>query len=383
MNDKHSFQYGWREATLADLVFFQRGFDLTKDIQKEGCVPVISSSGIQSYHSEAKVQGPGVVIGRKGSLGTVYFLKSAFWPHDTTLWSKDLKGNNPKFVYYYLLNINLKKYDVGSSNPTLNRNHIHKIPIYIPSLDIQNKIAQLLEKYDFLIENNRRRIQLLEESARMLYKEWFVRLRFPGHEHVKVVNGVPEGWERKCAYDILDILSGGTPKTAVPEYWNGEIPFFTPKDSTDYSYVYETEKNLTEKGIRSCTSQLYAKNTIFITARGTVGKINLAQAKMAMNQSCYALKLREPLNQFFGYFALLEEVKQLKSKAVGSVFDAIIKNTFKHIFLLVPPLYLVDSFTEYASNILMQVDAISTQNRKLALARDLLLPKLMNGEVAV
>lgn len=257
------------------------------------------------------------------------------------------------------------------------------LEISCPSVQIQRRIGDILSAYDDLIENNRRRIQLLEESARQLYKEWFMRLRFPGHEHVRVVDGVPEGWERRSAWDVVQILSGGTPKTNTADYWNGDIPFFTPKDAVDTAYAFVTEKTLTETGLKNCTSQLFDKNTIFITARGTVGKINLAQTKMAMNQSCYALKTFPPLNQLIGYFALTEEVRQIKAKAVGSVFDAIIKDTFKHIILLVPTCGIIEQFTEYASDILRQIDILSTQNRKLAQARDLLLPKLMSGEVAV
>jgi len=99
---KLRYRSGWKPAILQDLVFFQRGFDITKAEQKPGNIPVVSSSGVNSYHSEAKVDGPGVVIGRKGSLGTVHYVDGPYWPHDTTLWSKDLKGNLPRFVYYFL-----------------------------------------------------------------------------------------------------------------------------------------------------------------------------------------------------------------------------------------------------------------------------------------
>ena len=188
---------GWRSAMLQDLIFFQRGYDITKAEQKPGDIPVVSSSGISSYHSESKVDGPGVVIGRKGSLGTVYYIDGPYWPHDTTLWSKDFKGNHPGFVYYFLRTMSLERYDVGNSNPTLNRNHIHKLEIKFPEYQIQKRIASILSAYDDLIENNRRRIRLLEQAARLLYREWFLHLRFPGHEHVKIIDGVPEGWERK------------------------------------------------------------------------------------------------------------------------------------------------------------------------------------------
>jgi type I restriction enzyme S subunit len=265
----------------------------------------------------------------------------------------------------------------------LNTSILGGVSIPDKSIDEQNEIVSILSAYDDLIENNRRRIQLLEESARLLYKEWFVRLRFPGHEHVKIVDGVPEGWKKETAWDVMEVLSGGTPKTNVPEYWDGGIPFFTPKDTTSHAYVYETEKTITGEGLKKCNSRLYPKDTVFITARGTVGKINLAQTTMAMNQSCYALVANEPLNQHFLYFALVEGVEQFKSRAVGAVFDAIVRDTFKLIPFLVPAESAIGAFVDHASPILRQIDILSTQNRNLAQARDLLLPRLMNGEVPV
>ena len=194
---------------------------------------------------------------------------------------------------------------------------------------------------------------------------------------------MPEGWEKKTAFDSMDILSGGTPKTKIPDYWDGGIPFFTPKDSTDYAYVSSTEKTLTETGLKNCNSKLYPKDTLFITARGTVGKINLAQTPMAMNQSCYALVGKAPINQYYLYFALIEGIGQFRSRAVGAVFDAIIRDTFKLIPFIVPDLKIIQAFTEYVKPILRQIDTLSTKNQRLIEARDLLLPKLMNGEVAV
>ncbi|RIV22089.1 restriction endonuclease subunit S [Alicyclobacillaceae bacterium I2511] len=256
-----------------------------------------------------------------------------------------------------------------------------KLPL--PPLDVQQRIGLILASYDNLIENNRRRIELLEQSARLLYKEWFVHLRFPGHEHVKIVDGVPEGWENGSAVDAMDILSGGTPKTTQADYWGGEIAFFTPKDSTDSLYVMATEKTITDKGLQSCNSKLYPKDTVFITARGTVGKVNLAQVPMAMNQSCYALVARAPVNQYYLYFALVEGVHKFKSQASGAVFDAIVRDTFKRIPFFVPNSALIEQFTLLVEPVIKQVENLTIQNQKLKVARDLLLPRLMNGEIAI
>jgi len=214
-------QADWRDATLQDLVYFQRGFDISQVEQEAGAIPVISSSGTKSYHSEAKVKSPGVIIGRKGTLGSIYYSRVDYWPHSTTLWSKDLKGNDARFVYYFLHTLKLERLDTGNSNPTLNRNHIHKISIKIPPLPIQQKIADILSKYDDLIENNRRRIELLERSARLLYKEWFVRLRFPGHEHTPIIDGIPEGWENTKITNLCYVIDGthDSPKPVHEGYY--------------------------------------------------------------------------------------------------------------------------------------------------------------------
>ena len=292
-----------------------------------------------------------------------------------------------KFLFYYLglrQSVEwLERNAVGTTMLNLNTKILGGLRVPLLPLKKQDEVIDILSAYDDLIENNRRRVQLLEQAARLLYKEWFVHLRFPGHEHVKIKDGVPEGWEKKTAFDVMEVLSGGTPKTKIPEYWDGGIPFFTPKDAVDYAYVFETEKTITEEGLRNCNSRLYPKDSVFITARGTVGKINLAQTAMAMNQSCYALVARPPFNQHYLYFALVDAVEQFRSRAVGAVFDAIIRDTFKLIPFVVPDEKLIAMFTEYASQILNQIDNLSTQIRKLAHARDLLLPRLMNGDIAV
>jgi type I restriction enzyme S subunit len=278
----------------------------------------------------------------------------------------------------------------GAAQPNANAKVLSAFRLPIPDRTTQARIVEILSAYDDLIENNRRRLQLLEQAARLLYKEWFVHLRFPGHEHVKIKacsghrsgDGIPEGWEKRTAFDVMDVLSGGTPKTNMPDYWGGEISFFTPKDTTDSAYVFITEKTLTETGLKNCNSKLYPQDTVFITARGTVGNINLAAVPMSMNQSCYALIAKAPLHQVFLYFAIKESVEQFRSRAVGTVFDAIICDTFKLIPFVVPEEKLVRLFTDYAGPLLRQIHLLMKQTQKLVQARDLLLPRLMNGEIA-
>ena len=191
--------------TLGDVLTLQRGFDITKKQQVPGPVPVVSSSGIGSFHNEHKVPGPGVVIGRKGSLGTVYYLDEPFWPHDTTLWVKDFKGNDPRFCSLLLKTLRLEQFDAGSSNPTLNRNHVHKLSVRCPDLATQRRIAAVTAAFDELIEINERRIELLEDLARSLYREWFVQLRFPGHGESLETGRVPQKWQVLPASTALEV----------------------------------------------------------------------------------------------------------------------------------------------------------------------------------
>lgn len=135
----------WISTTMGEQFVLQRGFDITKKQQNEGPFPVVSSGGIRSYHDTAKVQAPGVVVGRKGSIGSVYYLEVDFWPHDTTLWIKDFCGNNPKLVYYYLQSLDLKQYDSGSANPALNRNNLHPLRINWPPVNKQESTTNLLD----------------------------------------------------------------------------------------------------------------------------------------------------------------------------------------------------------------------------------------------
>ena len=294
---------------------------------------------------------------------------------------------NDEYLYAFLRSPDFRQqvhqFVTGGAQPNFGPSHLKKMTIPLPDIGTQQRMGDFLSNYDQLMKNNRRRITLLERAAREIYREWFVRLRFPGHEHTKIIDGVPEGWERKTAFEAMNVMSGGTPKTGEPNYWGGKIPFFTPKDTTSHVYAYETEKTLTEDGLRNCNSKLYPKNTVFLTARGTVGKINLAQTAMAMNQSCYALAAKNGLGQIFLYFALVEGVAQFRSRAVGAVFEAIVIDTFKRIPFIEPSGSLIEAFNEFATPIVKQIDRLATQNRFLVKARNLLLPRLMSGEVAV
>ncbi len=293
----------------------------------------------------------------------------------------------PEFLYGFLRSPGFKaqveQLRSGVAQPQLPIRDLNKIKLPVPRKAMQERIVAMFAAYDALIENNRRRMALLEEAARQLYREWFVRLRFPGHEHTPIARGVPHRWKRTTAFDAIQILGGGTPKTSVTDYWNGEIPFYTPKDATDDIWVVDCERTITEVGLKNCNSKLYPKETVFISARGTVGKLNMAQRPMAMSQSCYALVAEDALTQPFVFAAMHAAVDALRQQAVGAVFNAIVVDTFKRISLLVPEPKIVRLFDESVRPLLAQIENLILQNQKLRAARDLLLPRLMSGEITV
>jgi type I restriction enzyme, S subunit len=212
------------KCRLGDALTLKRGYDLPKNMRVKGDCPIVSSSGITGFHNIAKVKGPGVVTGRYGTLGEVFYISSDFWPLNTSLYVKDFKGNNKKFIASLLKIYLSANQNAAGAVPGVNRNHLHKIQVILPSLPVQNKIAAILSAYDDLIENNNRRIAILEKMAEELYREWFVRMRFPGHEKAKIIKGIPEGWGIKSVEQLINRIPVGKKYEEKTVGIEGEIP---------------------------------------------------------------------------------------------------------------------------------------------------------------
>ena len=294
---------------------------------------------------------------------------------------------NAKYVFYQLVQKQFHDYMQtvagGAAQPKLGIYKVERIKVVLPSRNQQDKIVNILNTYNNLIEVNNKRIKVLEQMAENLYKEWFVRFRFPGHENAEFENGIPKEWELCKFSSVSNILSGGTPNTETEEYYGGDIPFYTPKDSTDNCFAFDTGIYLTEEGLKHCNSQLYPAGTIMITARGTVGNLNLIAVPMAMNQSCYALNSDIIDSQYFLYFLIKREIIKLKKMASGGVFDTIIISTFDHIKVLKPNANLIKAFDNAVSPIMQEILKVTRQNKNLTKQRDLLLPRLMSGKLEV
>ena len=294
----------------------------------------------------------------------------------------------PQFLFYSLLSPQFyRKADVmaiGAVQRTISLTSLRNATIQLPSLEIQSKIVDMLSSLDAKIEVNRQINDNLEQQAQALFKSWFVDFEpFKDQPFVESELGmIPQGWKVGTFLDNIKVMPGGTPSTNVEEYWkDGVIPFFSPKDVNGV-YCFETEKKITEEGLNNCSSRLYPKDTLFITARGTVGKLTLAGVSMAMNQSNYALVANEGIGKYYLYLLAQTLVKVLLKKANGAVFSAITTRDFDEPTIM-PSTSAITQFENIISPIFDKIHKICIESRRLAELRDTLLPKLMSGEINV
>ena len=298
-------------------------------------------------------------------------------------------GINPRFVYYLLIQnkevIRGVGLGGGSATPILNKTTFSRIRLRVPSKSRWAGIASILSAYDDLIENNQRRIQLLEQSAQLLYKEWFVHLRFPGHEHVTITDGVPEGWERKTIVDVCETVGGGTPSTKVSEYWGGDVTWVVPTDVTknDCLILLDSERKITEKGLRESSAKLVPANTILMTSRASVGFFAFMDIEVCTNQGFINIIPHDEEMRMYLLFNLMSRVAEIRSNAKGTTYPEISKGRFRQMDIVIPTRILLVDFARNVCDIMQQVRHLKHSTLKLTQARDLLLPRLMNGEISV
>lgn len=294
-----------------------------------------------------------------------------------------------KFLYYYFFSERwqrvIKENTVlGSTVDRLPLIKFPDFPVFLPSLQTQYKIASILSAYDDLIENNQKQIKLLEEAAQRLYKEWFVDLRFPGHEYVKVVDGVPEGWSRKQIFELGKIITGKTPNTSKQEYYGGSIPFVKIPDMHNCIYTISTESTLTKLGADKQKNNYIPENSIMVSCIGTVGLVNISSELCQTNQQINSIVLKNREDVYYLFFSM----KMLKTllDGVGSNGATMInvnKSKFSSIEILYPNAILQNKYFSIAKPYFRKIYYLSKQISFLREARDRLLPKLMSGEIEV
>lgn len=305
-----------------------------------------------------------------------------------------LRPNNEivdsRYLYYVMLSrdfyMQADAVALGAAQRTISLTSLRNMKVCLPELDVQRRIAELLSRYDSLIENYQRQIKLLEEAAQRLYKEWFVDLRFPGHESTPIINNLPQAWQKKKISDVCDTIGGGTPSTKVVSYYEGgTIKWVTPTDITQSNSlcILDTEKKITQEGLNNSSAKMLPPETILMTSRASVGFFGICDFEVCTNQgfiSCVPFKKEF---QMYLLFNLKNRVDEIRGKAGGSTYLEISKRVFRDLDIVCPDSTVLTLFQERAHNILDMIRNNTIQIRNLSEARDRLLPKLMSAQIEV
>ena len=352
----------WKKTYLRDLIVIKNGKDHKK--LKNGQYPVYGSGGIMRYADSYLYDQESVLLPRKGTLNNIQFVTEPFWTVDTCYYTVVNRDKVlPYFLYCCLCKMDIQSLNTGSAVPSMTFEKYYSIEVPIPPLSTQNRIATILSRYDSLIENYQKQIKLLEEAAQRLYKEWFVDLRFPGHENTKIVDGVPEGWEKKKVGEIAPIITGkkdanfGTP--------NGEYPFFTcsqePIKAPSFSF--------------DCAAILLAGNGDF--------NVKLYRGKFEAYQRTYVLSPYCAQHLYLLYYTISANMTKLAAGSSGSTIKFLTKGMIDGINLNIPNDEILRTFNKKVEPIQSSRESLQSQLRLLTEARDRLLPKLMSGEIEI
>ena len=297
-----------------------------------------------------------------------------------------------EYVYYLIKNFlpGLKSYNLGtaSGREYVSKSNFEKIELVAEQdKTIQKKIGEFLSRYDSLIENYQKQIKLLEEAAQRLYKEWFIDLHFPEHENTKIVDGVPEGWEKKTIADVCtNISSGSTPSRSNKAYWeNGTIKWVKTKELQD-GWILDTEEYISQEGYNSSSTKMFPVNTILmaIYASPTLGRLGILSTDCCCNQAALGLIADENIISWQWLFWKLYELRdEFNAIARGAGQQNISGIVVKNKEIIIPDKGVIDGFTSVVSKMFEQQKSLSSQLRLLTEARDRLLPKLMSGEITV
>ncbi len=385
---------------LGEILELQRGYDLPSSQMKKGDILVAGSNGVIGYHNEARSNHPCITVGRSGSVGKVHYYEQATWAHNTALFVKDFKGNDPKYLYYFLKNLHLDKmFDKGSSVvPSLDRKVVHSLNVPChKDIDCQKRIAAILSKIDRKIELNCAINQNLEAMAKQLYDYWFVQFDFPNEEgkpykssggkmvwNEKLKREIPEGWDISLIKDIATTYSGGTPKSTNIEYYdNGEIAWINSGELNS-PIITKTTNYITKCGLENSSAKLYPSNSILVAMYGaTAGKVSLLTFEACSNQAvCGVIPTIENM-LYYVYFHISSLYSHFITLSTGSARDNISQDTIKNILLPIPTRNILKLFDEKIGSIYQTIVNNYQQIDSLTKQRDELLPLLMNGQVSV
>lgn len=336
----------------------------------KGEYPYYGAQGIIDYVADYRCEGEFLLVAEDGenlssrNVPIAQIAKGKYWVNNHAHIVRNNKHSDLQYICYLLNNLDIAGYVTGSAQPKLSQGSLNKIKIQLPSLSTQQKISSILSSYDRLIENNTRRIRLLEQMAENLYKEWFVRFRFPGHEKVEMVNGLPKGWERTNLGKYSNISTGKCNREDAED--DGKYPLFDRSQETKKSNHW----------IKDCEA-------IIVPGEGTSFIPRYYKGKFNLHQRCYCI---EPTIEDIGFYlfhSVMLNRKYFLSVATGATVPSLRQNNFTRMKLIIAELYLVRKYNKIATTLALQINKLAQQNTHLTRQRDLLLPRLMSGKLEV
>lgn len=426
----------WKEIQLGDVIELKRGYDLPKDKRIVGDVPIVSSSGVSDFHVKAMVKGPGVVTGRYGTIGEVFYISEDYWPLNTTLYVRDFKGNDPKFISYLLKTLDFQAYSDKGAVPGLNRNHLHLASVRIPCESAQKSIAKVLGDLDSKIDINRRINQTLEAMAQAIFKSWFIDfdpikakiaaiqegrdpLRaamsavsgktddeldalqleqyeqlaktaalFPDNMYESELGRIPKGWSAARIQDSVEGVYDG-PHATPPEATEGAV-FLGIRNMTGTSLDMSDIRYISEADWSQWTRRVEPRmGDIVFSYEATLGYFALLPSNLRCCLGRRLALIRPHADQGYGSFWFHQFVaapfqRFLEQHTIpGATVNRIALKDFPSYPVLKPAQAVQAKFCEKVDPIWSLIHANQSQSKMLAKLRDTLLPKLLSGELTV
>lgn len=427
---------GWKEVSLGEVIELKRGYDLPKDKRLSGNVPIVSSSGVTDFHAEAMVKGPGVVTGRYGTIGEVFFVSEDYWPLNTTLYVRDFKGNDPSFISYLLKTLDFQAYSDKGAVPGLNRNHLHLAKIRIPEKVTQRSIAKVLSGLDSKIELNRRINQTLEAMAQAIFKSWFVdfdpvkakiaalqQARDPLRAAMTAISGkpdaeldalpreqydqlaatavlfpdemeelelgeIPKGWAIQSAESLSEVGIGKTPPRKEPQWFteeDGDWRWVSIKDmGASGVFQQRSSEFLTADAVSRFNVRVVPDRTVLLSFKLTIGRVAITDGPMVTNEAIAHFKLPRDAAISSEYLYLyLKNFDYSMLGSTSSIADAVNSKTIREMPITVAGSPLVDRFTRTVAPLFEEIRNRQNEIASLCATRDALLPRLLSGEIKV
>ena len=390
------------ETKLGRLLIFANG--RTSPERGDGRpFPVFGSNGIIGSAHETNSDAGSLIIGRVGSYcGSLYFAKERCWVTDNAIRANAQGGNDPRFLFYLLTTLNLNNWRAGSGQPLLNQQILSNIIVSVPPPEKQQTIASILGALDDKIDLNRRMNETLEAMARALFKNWFVdfgptRAKMEGRELYLAPDlwalfpdrlddeGKPEGWERSTIGDEVEVVGGSTPSTKEPSFWDGDIYWATPKDLSSLvsPVLLDTGRKISKAGLGQISSGLLPEGTVLLSSRAPIGYLAITEVPLAINQGFIAMRCEKRLPNTFVWLWTSANMEAILQNANGSTFQEISKRNFRPLTVIVPSPTTLKTFDDVVRPLYGRIASNEHESRTLAQTRDLLLPKLMSGEIRV